>query len=269
MIDGKMRSCLLVLLTGCLLLPACVVGSGSAGDARGVLRLAVGTTTRDSGLLDELVAVFEREYLARVDVIATGTGRALSLGETGDVDVLLVHSREAEERFMSSGHGVRREEVMHNRFVLLGPAADPARIAGLTPAGALRKIAVSDERFVSRGDESGTHQSELRLWRPGGGPANWSGYLESGRGMGATLIMADQMSAYVLSDHGTYLRFRSKIDLVPLVSEGEGLHNPYGIIAVDSGDLAGRFVDFVVSPRGQQIIREFTIDGEPLFLPNR
>jgi tungstate transport system substrate-binding protein len=237
-----------------------------------LLRVAVTTSTQDSGLLEVLVSAFEQECDCRVDVIAAGTGRALKLGERGDVDALLVHARDAEDAFMAAGYGVRREDVMYNEFVLLGPSADPAQVSKGGPTAALQEVASSQHPFVSRGDDSGTHKRELALWRQGGGRPDWNGYLETGRGMGATLIIADEVRGYVLSDRGTYLRFRKKIDLVPLVQDSDELRNPYGAIVVNPArhprvarDLADRFVDFLLSPVARRMIRELRIDGQQLF----
>ena len=258
------------------LLSGCSRGESSPGASGGVLRMAVTTSTRDSGLLDELVPVFERVHGVRVDVIAAGTGKALTLGENGDVDLILVHARKAEEAFMAAGHGVRHEEVMQNTFEVLGPPSDPAGIGGMNATEALSNIAAGGERFVSRGDESGTHQRELVLWRADRERPQWEGYVENGDGMGATLVMADQMRAYVLSDRATYLKFRTKIDLIPLVETSRELLNPYGVIVVDPAKherinerLAQRFVDFLISPPAQRMIGEFRIDGEQLFEPLR
>ncbi len=241
-----------------------------------VLRLAVTTSTRDSGLLDRLVPVFEKTNNVRVDVIAVGTGKALKLGEAGDVDVVLVHARAAEDAFMAAGHGIRREEVMYNTFEILGPPSDPAAVKGLSAVAALTTIASKQQRFVSRGDESGTHKRELALWKAGSGRPDWSEYIESGQGMGSTLIMADQMQAYVLADRGTYLKFRKKLSLIPLASQSEDLKNVYGVIVVNpsrdpriNGELAQTFVDFIISPPTQRIIRDFQVDGEQLFHPLR
>ena len=240
-----------------------------------VLRLAVTTSTRDSGLLDQLVPVFEKDHGVRVDVIAVGTGKALKLGEAGDVDALLVHARKAEDAFMAAGFGSRREDVMYNTFLIIGPASDPAQVLGLEAAAALRRIMTTGQPFVSRGDESGTHQRELALWEAGGGKAAWEKYVESGQGMGASLIMADQMQAYILTDKATYLRFKCKTELMPMVTASLGLRNPYGIIVVktglpsiaDSVTRANAFVDFLISESGQKRIRDYMLEGERLFYP--
>lgn len=258
----------------------CLIGgchwekSASTSNSPSVLRVAVTTSTRDSGLLDEIHPAFEQQQNVRIDVIAVGTGAALKLGEAGDVDVVLVHAREAEDAFMAAGHGVRREDVMFNTFEILGPADDPAGIKDMEPSPALVKIAQSDSKFVSRGDQSGTHKRELKLWETAGGLKPWDGYLESGQGMGATLNMADQLQAYVLCDRGTYLKFKAKIELVPLVDSHESLRNPYGAIAVDPSkhtgikhELANAYLDFLNSPETQQRIADYKVEGEPLFTP--
>ena len=272
---------LLGLLGTALFILGCGERPGDAGRGvvtptapQGVLLLAVTTSTRDTGLMDVLVGEFEKLHSVPIDVLAVGTGKALKLGENGDVDVVLVHARAAEDRFMADGHGARREDVMYNRFEVLGPAADPARIKGMAAVAALQRIAGGRHRFVSRGDQSGTHQRERALWQKGGGRAAWDGYLRSGQGQGATLVMADQMQAYTLSDRGTYLAFQVRIELVPLVTYAEDLLNPYGIMTVNPDkneqvrhQLADRFVDFMISPRAQKMIRDFRIEGEPLFFP--
>ena len=264
-------------MCGLSMLAACGRNAGEhVSKPRNVLRMAVTTSTRDSGLLDQLVPIFEQQQGARVDVIAVGTGAALKLGEAGDVDVVLVHAREAEEAFMAAGHGVRHEEVMYNEFEILGPAEDLAEIRGLTPTAALQQIAARGATFVSRGDNSGTHQRELKLWANAQGRPNWKEYIESGQGMGATLLMADQKNAYVLTDHGTYLNLKRKIRLLPLVNSSPELQNPYGIIVVDpnkhstiNAALADAFVDFLVAEEVQRRIRDYRVDGEPLFHPLR
>ena len=253
-----------------------VTSPGAAEKSRtsNVLRLAVTTSTRDTGLLEVLLPKFEQAHNARVDVIAAGTGKALKLGEAGEVDVVLVHARAAEEKFMIAKPGPRREDVMYNRFEILGPPADPAGIRGMHPVQALRKIATSGSRFVSRGDDSGTHKREQQLWSATGPRPKWVGYAESGQGMGPSLTMADQMQAYVLADRGTFLAMRTKINLVPLAGQSDELKNPYGIMVVNpSGKervnerLAQRLVDFFLAPETQKMIRDFQVDGESLFYP--
>lgn len=254
----------------------CSGDDASAAGRGGVLRLAVTTSTRDSGLLDVLVPVFEERHGVRVDVVAVGTGAALKQGENGNVDAVLAHARKAEDAFLAAGHGVRREDVMENTFEVLGPPSDPARIRGQSATQALRRIAGEEARFVSRGDDSGTHQRELELWQRVGRPPTWDDYVESGQGMGATLTMADEMRAYTLSDRGTYLRRRDTIELEPLAAQSEQLRNPYAILVVDPAkhecireDLANAFADFIISREAQEMIRDYTVGGEALFHPVR
>ncbi len=251
-------------------------GCEPRAETTAALRLAVTTSTRDSGLLDVLIPQFEKANSVRVDVVAVGTGAALKLGETGDADVVLVHAREAEDAFMRAGHGSRYEEVMYNTFELLGPKHDPSEIGSLDPVQALKAIASGAHPFVSRGDRSGTHQRELQLWKHSGEVPSWLDYIETGRGMGATLVMADQLNAYVLSDRGTYLRFKSKLALVPLIKSSELLKNPYGIMVVNpekhvgtNSKVAHRFVDFMISRDVQEQILEYRVAGESLFYPLR
>jgi len=271
------RLAYVVMLGTALLLAGCTDQTDPMRPSRElVLRLAVTTSTRDSGLLDTLVPIFEEKYAARVDVIAVGTGAALKLGEAGDVDVVLVHAREAEDAFMAAGHGVRREDVMYNTFEIVGPADDPAGVRGMEPGPALKEIAAKGQPFVSRGDNSGTHQREQKLWAEAKGRPEWDQYIESGQGMGITLTMADQLNAYVLTDRGTYLRLKGKTRLVTLVSSSDRLRNPYGIIVVNAekhrhihSQLAQAFTDFMIAPATQQLIRDYKIDGEQLFHPLR
>lgn len=241
-----------------------------------VLRLATTTSTRDSGLLDVVLPPFVELYQVRLDVVAVGTGKALKLGASGDADVVLVHAEEAEEAFMAAKHGSRREEVMFNTFLLLGPKDDPAGIRGLQPAQALRKIAMGKFRYISRSDDSGTHKRELKLWEQGGGLTVWSDFIETGQGMGSTLVIADELQGYVLCDRGTYLNFQTKIDLVPLVENSPGLKNPYGVIVINRAAhqdvhhrLANDLVDYLISQRAQEMIRDYKIAGETLFFPLR
>ena len=185
-----------------------------------MLRLATTTSTRDSGLLDQLLPVFEEAHHCRVDVIAVGTGAALKLGESGDVDVVMVHARTAEEAFMQAQHGIRHEEFMYNDFVLLGPENDPAEIRGMEPIAAMKRIATRKHRFVSRGDDSGTHKREMSLWKQAKVKSGWREYLECGQGMGPTLVIANNQIGYTLADMGTFLNLGKRIDLVPLVYQG-------------------------------------------------
>lgn len=247
----------------------------TAPESSRVLLVAVTTSTRDSGLLEELLPAFEARTNSRVNVVARGTGAALQLGRSRDVDVLIVHARSAEDQFMQDGHGVRREDLMRNTFEIVGPKSDPAGVRkASSPAEALQAIAKSNCTFVSRGDESGTHQREQVLWEGGGGRAVWKNYIESGQGMGATLTMAEEMNAYVLTDRGTFLRFRGRsggFGLVSLSQPHDDLYNPYGIIVVatdansDRLELANDFVDYMISAETQSRIQSFRVSGEPLF----
>lgn len=238
------------------------------------LRVAVTTSTRDSGLLDAIVPGFEEAAGIRVDIIAVGTGRALQLGRSGDVDVVLVHARTAEDAFMAAGHGIRREDVMYNTFELLGPPVDPAGVRGLEILAALQRLATVGAPLVSRGDSSGTHQRELALWKAAGGRRDWPDFVESGQGMGPSLLMAQEMGAYILSDRGTFLSMRSKLDLVPLTAPSPHLENSYGIMVVKSEEdgrlqRAHEFVDYMISSPTQRRIADYRMDGEVLFHPLR
>jgi tungstate transport system substrate-binding protein len=243
------------------------------------LILATTTSTENSGLLAYLLPDFEQQYNARVDVVAVGTGQALKLGEDGNADVLLVHARAREDAFMDAGHGVRREDVMYNDFVIVGPAGDPAAVQGLTSAAeAFQKLAQSQATFVSRGDDSGTHTKEKAIWQAAEVEPAGEWYVSAGQGMGAVLTMADEQQAYTLSDRATYLaRTLEGIDLEILVEGDPMLFNPYGVIAVnpDKGahiraDLANGFIDWLISVPTQERIAQFGLDdfGSPLFTPD-
>ncbi len=241
-----------------------------------VLNLATTTSTRDSGLLDLLVPAFEKKTSTRVAVIAVGTGKALKIGAAGDADVVFVHSRPAEDAFMKQGHGIRREDVMYNSFEILGPKADPAQIKGKDPLEALKLLSQGKHPFISRGDDSGTHKKELALQKQASVKPDWPGYVETGQGMGASLVVADQKNAYILTDRGTYLRFRDKIQLAALTAPAEAMRNPYGIMVVNHKGtqpgrtaLAQQFVDFIISPEIQQVIADYKIKGEAAFVPLR
>jgi tungstate transport system substrate-binding protein len=239
------------------------------------LKLATTTSTQDSGLLDVILPAFEQSSGLRVDVIAVGTGKALALGENGDVDAVLVHAPEAEEAFVRAGFGVNRREVMANDFVILGPPEDPAGVREARDiASAFVAIARAEAPFVSRGDESGTHQKEKQLWREANLQPQGAWYVETGQGMGPTLTMADEKRAYVLADRGTYLAFKSKVDLVILYQGAPSLANPYHVIAVNPArhpyvhyQEAMTLIDWLVSPEAQGLIAGFRQEGEVLFHP--
>ncbi len=239
------------------------------------IRLATTTSTENSGLLYVLLPPFEKKYDIRVDVIAVGTGKALKLGENGDVDVVLVHAREAEDKFVENGFGVNRRDVMYNDFVIIGPKTDPAGIKGSDAVSALKKIAAKQENFTSRGDESGTHKKEKKLWGQTGVVPAGGWYLQTGQGMGATLQIADEKQAYCLVDRGTYIAYEDKIELIILCEGDERLFNPYGIIAVNPKRQpyvnyvqAMALIGWITSPAGQKIIGEFKKNGKLLFHPS-
>lgn len=252
----------------------CLLMSVTAAQTR--LRLATTTSTENSGLLQHLLPVFEQRHQARVDVIAVGTGRALKLGENGDVDVVLVHAPRAEDAFVEAGFGVYRRRVMANDFVLLGPLEDPAQAGGQSSAAeAMRHIASHQAVFISRGDESGTHKKEQTLWqRANITPSGQRWYLEVGQGMGATLQIAHDKGAYTLTDRGTYLSYRQRLGL-QIVHEGDPIYdNPYSVIAINpqrhahiAHKLAVTFIEWLISAEGQQLIGNYRQHGQVLFHP--
>ena len=243
------------------------------------LILATTTSTQDSGLLDDILPGFQDEYGVQVEVIAVGTGQAIALGEDGNADVLLVHARSREDAFMDAGHGVRREDVMYNDFVIVGPPDDPAGIQGMNKASrAFEEIAKAEAPFVSRGDDSGTHTKEKAIWAEAGIEPAGDWYISAGQGMGAVLTMADEQQAYTLSDRATYLaRTLEGTELVILVEGDPILFNPYGVIAVNpdknpqiNNELANEFIDWLISLPTQETIAEFGVAefGAPLFTPD-
>lgn len=239
------------------------------------IRMATTTSTENSGLLNELLPPFEKMFSVKVDVIAVGTGKALKLGENGDVDVVFVHARKAEDNFVEEGFGVNRRDVMYNDFVIVGPEDDPAFIRGNDGVEALTKIFYNKSFFVSRGDESGTHKKEKELWKIKDIEPEGKWYLETGQGMGATLQLADEKQAYTLIDRGTYIAYKDKVNLVILCEGDKRLFNPYGIIAVNPKRHphtnyihAMALIGWVTSPEGQEIIGDFKKGGKVLFHPN-
>lgn len=244
-----------------------------------ILTLATTTSTQDSGLLDYLLPDFESQYDIVVDVIAVGTGQALKLGEDGNVDVLLVHARAQEDQFIEAGHGTRREDVMYNDYVIIGPAEDPASLMGTGSAvGAFEKLASAQARFISRGDNSGTHIKEKDIWQAAGIVPSGRWYISAGQGMGEVLSMADELDAYTLSDRATFLARKQRgLDLELMVAGDPVLFNPYGVIAVDPSknpliraDLADLFIEWIISLPVQEMIVAFGVDifDQPLFMPD-
>jgi tungstate transport system substrate-binding protein len=237
------------------------------------------TSTQDSGLFGHILPTFTAKTGIEVKIVAQGTGQALDTGRRGDADVVFVHARAQEEKFVAEGHGVKRLDVMYNDFVLIGPTSDPAGVAGTRDArAALRSIAAKKAPFVSRGDRSGTHAAELSLWKAAGidiarGKGPW--YREIGQGMGAALNMAGASSAYVLSDRGTWISFKNRGALRIAVEGDRLLFNPYGIMLVNPARhphvkavLAQAFIDWIVSREGQAAIGSYRIGGEQPFFPS-
>ncbi len=262
-----------IALVVCLLATLVLALSASHGAER--LKLATGTSTVNSGLLDTLIPPFENRYGVRVDVIPVATGKALRLARSGDVDVVLVHDRTAEERFVAEGYGINRQDVMYNDFVLLGPPSDPAKLKEVTTLHeAMRRLARGHTPFLSRGDDSGTHKKERRLWASAGITPAGLWYLETGLGQGHTLVVASEKQGYVLADRGTYLFMQSNLDLEVVLEGDEALFNPYGIIAVNPDRhpharhaTALTFIGWVTSPEGQRIINGYRKRGKALFHP--
>jgi len=252
-------------------------GSISPGMAQERLKVSSTTSTDNTGLFHALNPPFEKRFGCRVDVIAVGTGKALKIGEMGDSDVVFVHSRPAEDKFVAAGHGVNRRDVMYNDFIIIGAAKDPAGIRGTKDAKkALAAIAKAGLLFISRGDDSGTHKKEKSLWKKAGIAPEGRWYSEAGQGMGAVIQIANEKLAYTLADRGTYLAYKNKVSLEILCEGDSDLFNPYGIIAVNPAKhpqvnyvLAMAYIGWVTCPEGQKIIREFGKEkfGQPLFIP--
>jgi len=237
------------------------------------------TSTEQSGLFGHLLPLFTDKTRIEVRVVAVGTGQAIKNARNGDGDVLFVHSRPDEEKFVADGQGVKRFDVMYNDFVIVGPTSDPAGVKGTSDVVvALQKIAATQAPFASRGDDSGTHKAEQKLWQEAGvdaKAASGTWYRETGSGMGPTLNTAAGMNAYVLTDRGTWLSFKNRGDLAIVVEGDKRLFNQYGVILVNpekhpnvKADLGQQFVDWLISPEGQQAIASYKIDGEQLFFPN-
>lgn len=271
----KKKSLLLIYLM--MIVFIFTVGSGctnqdSKQPVNQILRLATTTSTVDSGLLDYLLPVFEEKNNIKVEVLAQGTGQALKTAELGDADVVLVHARAAEDKFVADGFGVKRFDVMYNDFVLVGPNEDPANIKGKSVQDALMTFSSGQFKFISRGDDSGTHKMELSLWEKAGVQPQGDWYLSIGKGMGDTLIMTNEQQGYTLTDRATYLFMKNNLN-VSIVVEGEKeLLNPYGVIAVNpkkhpdvNFDAAQKLIDFLLSDEGQKLITEYKVNGMQLF----
>lgn len=238
-----------------------------------IIRLATTTSTYNSGLLEKLLPVFEQQYGAKVHVIAVGTGKALRMGSAGDVDLVMTHAPKAEKVFVDEGFGVEPQSVMYNDFVIVGPEADPANVAGLGDvSAALANIANANAQFVSRGDDSGTHKKELSLWQAAGVTKEFANYKEVGQGMGKVLQMADELNGYTMTDRGTWLAYEDRLQLKLLVEGDERLFNPYQVILVNpklhvglNVEGAEALANWFVSAAGQKMINEFRIKGKALF----
>lgn len=264
-----MKNFLLLILFSSLLLPLHVF-------SKNVIKIATTTSLEDSSLLKKLVPAFEKKYGLRVDVIATGSGSALKLAENGDIDLVFVHDPGAEEKFVEAGYGINRRRVMYNTFVILGPEEDSAEVKNSgSPSQAFEKIFARKAIFISRGDNSGTHEKELLLWEASGlSPKGEKWYQEVGQGMATTILIANEKKGYALTDRGTYLALKNKIDLQIVFEGDESLMNPYSVIAVNpekypKANYQGAllFIDWVTSADGQKIIQDYKIDGEQLFYP--
>ena len=262
----------------CLVGTALVLLSPASFAQDRFITLASTTSTEQSGLFAHLLPAFEKVAGIKVRVVALGTGQALDMARRGDADVVFVHDKIAEEKFVAEGFGLKRQEVMYNDFILIGPKADPAKAAGKNILEGLRRIEAAMAPFVSRGDKSGTHAAELRYWKTAGvdldtkkGP--W--YKDTGSGMGPALNTAASMNAYILADRGTWLNFKNRGELGIVVEGDKALFNQYGVILVNPAKHTHvkqadgqKFIDWVVSPDGQKAIADYKISGEQLFFPN-
>ena len=255
------------------------LATGPAHAEGGFITVASTTSTANSGLFDHLLPLFQEDSGIEVRVVAVGTGKALQQARDGDADVLFVHAKGREEAFVEEGYGVERFDVMYNDFVIVGPAEDPAGVAGMSDVvAALIKIAEGESAFASRGDDSGTHTKERNLWKEAGidaAAASGTWYRETGSGMGATLNTGIAMGAYVLTDRATWIAFENKADYTVVVEGDEKLFNQYGIILVSpekhphvKAELGQVFIDWVLSSKGQQAIADYKLDGQQLFFPN-
>jgi len=263
-----------------VVLSALLLAVAPAAMAQKFITVASTTSTENSGLFKHLLPIFQKKTGIEVRVIAQGTGQALDTARRGDADVVFVHAKAAEEKFIGEGHGVKRYPVMYNDFVLVGPKSDPAKVAGgkdITEA--LKKVKGAAAPFVSRGDKSGTHMAELRLWKAAnvdiGGADKGPWYRAVGQGMGASLNTASSMSGYILTDRATWISFKNRGDLTIVVEGDKRLFNQYGVILVNPAkhasvkkEMGQAFIDWIVSPDGQKAIADYKIGNDQLFFPN-
>ena len=254
---------------------AFLLATGCMAAAPSSIVMASTTSTEQSGLFGHLLPAFTKATGIEVKVVAVGTGQAIDMARRGDADVLFVHDRGAEEKYVADGFAPRRYPVMYNDFILVGPAGDPARARGKDIVEALRKLAAANAPFISRGDKSGTDAAEKRYWAEGGMARRGSGYKECGCGMGQALNMGASSNGYVLTDRASWLSFRNRGELAPLVEGDRRLFNQYGVMLVSPRKFphakateAQKFIDWVTSPAGQQAIAGYKVNGEPLFFPN-
>ncbi len=265
------------MVLGLMVAAVAVCSAARAGER--YIVVASTTSTQDSGLFDYLLPIFSKRSGIAVRIVAVGTGEALKIGQQGDADVLFVHDRAGEEKFVADGYGVKREALMYNDFIIVGPAADPAHLRGGDDAvSAFSRIAAAKASFVSRGDDSGTNRMELRLWKSAGvdvKPASGSWYKSLGQGMGPTLNAAAAMEAYTLADRATWSKFANKQDLVLLVEGDRRLFNQYGVILVNPAKFphvkaadGQAFIDWLISPEGQAAIAGYMINGSQAFFPD-
>ena len=264
----------LVLAFTFFTLPRFATDAGAQDENRTIL-MATTTSTENSGLTDYLTPYFAEDTGFSIKVISTGTGKALKMGQAGDVDVLLVHARQSELEFVEAGYGVNRRQVMFNDFIIVGPMDDPASIGSLSSVEEVfRKIASSQAVFISRGDDSGTHKKELSIWQSVNVKPQGDWYREVGQGMGKTLQMANELKAYTLTDRGTWIFSRDKLSMGTVFEGDEQLHNQYGVISINpqldgiNHQGATAFTEWITSAKGQRLIGEYRINGQQLFYPN-
>ena len=267
------------VLARVLVLGVCAACAGMAAAQEPFINVASTTSTEQSGLFKHLLPEFQKDTGIAVRVVAVGTGQALDIGKRGDADVVFVHDKAAEEKWLAEGNGVERYPVMYNDFVLIGPKADPAHVAGGNDITvALKKVLEAKAPFVSRADKSGTYSAELRLWKDAGidiATAKGPWYRETGSGMGPALNTAAGLDAYIMSDRGTWLNFHNRGNLTIVVQGDKRLFNQYGVMLVNPAkhpnvkkELGQKFIDWLVSKRGQDVIASYKINGEQLFFPN-